>query len=95
MKLIEVTDGHHTSRPVKLRMLDVGMCGTDKEICAGRPGHADSAQVVSTGEMLSVPGRPAGLLQTGDLVEHGIKGAHGYLTDYCVSASEGGDHAQR
>jgi glucose 1-dehydrogenase len=90
VKLIELAEPVIT-RPgqVKLRMLDVGICGTDKEICtfahgspppgepylvighealgevAGRSGRADGAQALSTCEMPSVPGRPAGLLRNG------------------------------
>jgi glucose 1-dehydrogenase len=104
---------------IKLRMLDVGICGTDNEICNfeyGSPpdgesclviGHEALGEVVETGSDvhdlaagdLVVPTvrrpcphagcRPcrAGhqdFCETGDFVEHGIKGAHGYLAEFVV-----------
>jgi threonine dehydrogenase-like Zn-dependent dehydrogenase len=120
VKLIETKEPAIT-RPdqVKLRMLDVGICGTDKEICSfvygspppGEPylviGHEALGEVVEAGSDVHglVPGdlvvptvrrpcpharcRPcrAGhqdFCETGDFVEHGIKGAHGYLADFVV-----------
>jgi glucose 1-dehydrogenase len=120
VKLIQLPEPVIT-RPdqVKLRMLDVGICGTDKEICTfeygsappGEPylviGHEALGEVVEAGSEVHdlAPGdlvvptvrrpcphancRPcrAGqqdFCETGDFIEHGIKGAHGYLADYVV-----------
>jgi glucose 1-dehydrogenase len=104
---------------VKLRMLDVGICGADKEICTfayGSPpqgesylviGHEALGEVVAAGSDVHnlAPGdlvvptvrrpcpharcRPcrAGqqdFCETGDFIEHGIKGAHGYLAEYVI-----------
>jgi threonine dehydrogenase-like Zn-dependent dehydrogenase len=104
---------------VKLRMLDIGICGTDKEICTfayGTPpagadylviGHEALGEVVEAGAAVThlAPGdlvvptvrRPcpharcrscrAGhqdFCETGDFTERGIKGAHGYLTEFVV-----------
>jgi glucose 1-dehydrogenase len=104
---------------VMLRMLDVGICGTDWEICTfeyGTPppgddylviGHEALAEVVATGSAVEnfragdvvVPSvrRPCphpGCLAcrsghqdycyTGDFSERGIKGAHGFMTEYVV-----------
>jgi glucose 1-dehydrogenase len=104
---------------VKLRMLEVGICGTDKEICSfeyGTPpegadylviGHEALGEVVEVGSAITqfAPGdlvvptvrRPcphaycrscrAGhqdFCETGDFTERGIKGAHGYLTEFVV-----------
>jgi threonine dehydrogenase-like Zn-dependent dehydrogenase len=106
-------------RDVKLRVLDVGVCGTDKEICAfeyGTPpagsehliiGHESLGEVVATGpEVMGLaPGdlvvtsvrRPcphahcltcrAGRQDfcfTGDFSERGIKGQHGFMTEFVV-----------
>lgn len=119
VKLIELAEPVIT-RPgqVKLRMLDVGICGTDKEICTfaygspppGEPylviGHEALGEVVEAGPDVGLaPGelvvptvrrpcpharcRPcrAGqqdFCETGDFLEHGIKGAHGYLAEYVI-----------
>ncbi len=107
------------STQVKLRMLDVGICGTDREICAfqyGTPppgadhliiGHESLGEVVEVGSavrrvkvgdlaVLRVR-RPcphatcvacrAGrqdFCYTGDFTERGIKGVHGFLTEFVV-----------
>jgi threonine dehydrogenase-like Zn-dependent dehydrogenase len=104
---------------VKLRILDVGMCGTDKEICAfeyGTPppgsdylviGHESLGEVIEVGPAVSnvkvgdlvvtTVRRPcphpecrpcrAGypdFCSTGDYTERGIKGEHGFMTEYVV-----------
>jgi len=104
---------------VQLRVLEVGVCGTDREICRfefGTPpagadhlvlGHECLAEVVEVGADvhtlaagdLVVPAvrRPCphaacdpcrtgrqDFCHTGDFVEHGIKGRHGFLTDEVV-----------
>lgn len=79
IKLVE-HDEPNISSPteVKLRVLEVGVCGTDKEICAfeyGTPpadspylllGHESFAEVVETGEAVSRVGR-------GDLVVTSVR----------------------
>jgi threonine dehydrogenase-like Zn-dependent dehydrogenase len=105
-----------TPTGVRFRVLDVGVCGTDREICRfefGTPpsgldhlvlGHECLAEVVETGPEvrtltpgdLIVPAvrRPCphdacapcregrqDFCHTGDFVEHGIKGRHGFLAD--------------
>src|SRR5438128_12458502 len=120
VKLIE--QEHPTLRAptdVKLRMLDVGVCGTDREIATfqyGTPpagsehlviGHESLGEVVEVGSAVSrvKPGdlvitmvrRPcphedcmacrAGrqdFCYTGDFTERGIKGAHGFMTEFVV-----------
>lgn len=109
------------SRPteVKLRMLEVGVCGTDREICAfqyGTPpagaqylvlGHESLGEVVEVGLAVSrVKVGDLAVLRvrrpcphetcvacragrqdfcyTGDFTERGIKGAHGFLTEFVV-----------
>jgi threonine dehydrogenase-like Zn-dependent dehydrogenase len=104
---------------VKLRMLDVGICGTDREIARfeyGTPpagsdyliiGHESLGQVVEVGS--GATGLQAGDLVvpmvrrpcphatctacragrqdfcfTGDFTERGIKGRHGFMTEYVV-----------
>jgi len=104
---------------VKLRILDVGLCGTDKEICAfeyGTPptgsdylviGHESLGEVIEVGPAVSnvkvgdlvvtTVRRPcphqecrpcrAGYPDfciTGDYLERGIKGEHGFMTEYVV-----------
>lgn len=104
---------------VKLRILEVGICGTDKEICSfeyGTPpvgsdylviGHEALGEVVEVGAAVThlAPGdlvvptvrRPCShahcrscraghqdFCETGDCTERGIKGAHGYLTEFVV-----------
>lgn len=120
VKLINVEEPqivHPTE--VKLRVLEVGICGTDKEICSfqyGTPpdgsdylilGHEALGEVVEVGPEvrdiavgdLVVPmvrrpcshaechacraGRPD-FCVTGDFTERGIKGVHGFLTEYVV-----------
>jgi glucose 1-dehydrogenase len=108
---------------VKLRILDVGICGTDKEICSfayGAPpvgsdylviGHEALGEVIEVGAAVTrfMPGdlvvptvrrpcphagcRPcrAGhqdFCETGDFTERGIKGAHGYLTEFVVEDAQ-------
>jgi glucose 1-dehydrogenase len=103
----------------KVRILDVGICGTDREICRfeyGTPpdgsdhlviGHESLGEVVETGPAVTglAPGdlvvtmvrRPcphascvacrAGRQDfcfTGDFTERGIKGRHGFMTEYVV-----------
>jgi threonine dehydrogenase-like Zn-dependent dehydrogenase len=104
---------------VKLRMLDVGVCGTDKEIVSfqygtppeGSPylviGHESLGEVIETGAavkgikkgdlIVTMVRRPcdhptcvacrAGrqdFCYTGDFTERGIKGRHGYMTQFVV-----------
>src|SRR5262249_39730994 len=104
---------------VKLRILEVGICGTDKEICSfeyGTPptgsdylviGHEALGEVVEVGAAVThlAPGdlvvptvrRPCShahcrscqaghqdFCETDDFTERGIKGAHGYLTEFVV-----------
>src|SRR6202034_4236172 len=104
---------------VKLRMIDVGICGTDKEIVTfqyGTPpagsdyliiGHESLGEVVEIGPdvkslkkgdlVVTMVCRPcdhpecvacrAGrqdFCYTGDFTERGIKGRHGYMTEYVV-----------
>jgi threonine dehydrogenase-like Zn-dependent dehydrogenase len=104
---------------VRVRVLEVGVCGTDKEICAfeyGIPpagsehlviGHESLGEVIETGPGVSrvskgdlvvvmvrrpcdrpecVPCRAgrADFCSTGEFVERGIKGAHGFMTEYVV-----------
>jgi threonine dehydrogenase-like Zn-dependent dehydrogenase len=104
---------------VKLRILDVGICGTDREICAfeyGTPppgsdyliiGHESLGEVIEVGAAVSkvkvgdlvvtIVRRPcphpecrpcrAGypdFCVTGDYAERGIKGEHGFMTEYVV-----------
>jgi len=108
---------------VKLRVLDVGICGTDKEICSfayGAPpdgsdylviGHEALGEVVEIGAAVAhlMPGdlvvptvrRPCSharcrscraghqdFCETGDFTERGIKGAHGYLTEFVVEDAQ-------
>jgi threonine dehydrogenase-like Zn-dependent dehydrogenase len=104
---------------VTLRMLRVGVCGTDREICAfayGTPpagsdylviGHESLAEVAAVGAAVSgwKPGdlavpivrRPCARPEcdacragrqdfcvTGEYVERGIRGAHGFMTETVV-----------
>ena len=108
---------------VKLRMLDIGICGTDKEICTfayGTPpagseylviGHEALGEVMEVGAAVTnlsigdlvVPTvrRPcpharcrscrAGhqdFCETSDFTERGIKGAHGYLTEFVIDEAQ-------
>ncbi len=104
---------------VRLRMLEVGICGTDREIASfqyGTPppgseylviGHESLGQVVEVGAAVSRV-RPGDLVvtmvrrpcphpqclacragrqdfcSTGDFTERGIKGAHGFATEFVV-----------
>lgn len=120
LKLIEVPVPLITrSTEVKLRMIEVGVCGTDREICAfeyGTPppgeqhlviGHEALAEVTEVGAEVTrvkvgdlvVPivrracphahcaacraGRQD-FCFTGDFTERGIKGVHGFMTEYVV-----------
>jgi threonine dehydrogenase-like Zn-dependent dehydrogenase len=111
------------ARQVKLRMLEIGLCGTDREIAefkygtppAGSPylviGHESLGEVVEVGADVSdlkagdlavlMVRRPcphpecvacrAGrqdFCYTGDYTERGIKGAHGFMTEFVVDARE-------
>lgn len=104
---------------VKLRILEAGICGTDREIAdfrygappAGSPyqiiGHEALGEIVEVGSSVTglVPGDLAVLMVrrpcphdrcgpcrngrpdfciTGDFTERGIKGAHGYMTEFVV-----------
>lgn len=104
---------------VKLRILDIGICGTDKEICTfeyGTPpagsdyliiGHESLGEVIEVGSAVSkvkvgdlvvtTVRRPcphpecrpcrAGypdFCVTSDYTERGIKGEHGFMTEYVV-----------
>jgi glucose 1-dehydrogenase len=108
---------------VKLRMLDVGVCGTDKEICAfeyGTPpagsaylilGHESLAEVAQVGKQAGTlsPGdlvvtmvrRPCphghchpcrsgrqDYCVTGDFVERGIHGQHGFMSEWVVDEAQ-------
>lgn len=132
MKAIAVAPSRHAveliDRPVpqltsatsvKLRMLEIGVCGTDKEICAmdyGTPpagsehlviGHESLGVVEAIGAAVTrvavgdlvVPTvrRPCphahcipcrsdqqDFCVTGDFTERGIKGAHGFMTEFVV-----------
>lgn len=104
---------------VLLRVLDVGICGTDREIAAfqfGTPprgaahlvlGHEAAAEVIAVGAgvrhlragdvVVPMVRRPCpaadcapcrasrpDFCRTGAFVEHGIRGAHGFLTERLV-----------
>jgi threonine dehydrogenase-like Zn-dependent dehydrogenase len=104
---------------VLIRILEVGVCGTDKEICAfeyGIPPQGSDHLVIgheSLGEVVEVAGgvskvkrgdlvvvmvrrpcsRPecepcragrADFCSTGEYVERGINGVHGFMTEYVV-----------
>jgi glucose 1-dehydrogenase len=106
---------------VKLRMLDIGVCGTDKEICSfqyGTPpegsdylviGHESLGEVIEVGPAVSrvkvgdlvvtTVRRPCSsptcqpcragfpdFCRTGDYTERGIKGAHGFMTEFVVDS---------
>jgi threonine dehydrogenase-like Zn-dependent dehydrogenase len=108
-----------TGTQVLLRILEVGICGTDREIVGlvhGAPpegsdhlilGHEALGEVVETGPAVSLVAkgdlvvptvrrpcshatcRPcradrADFCVTGDFVERGIKGAHGFLQEWVV-----------
>ncbi len=108
-----------TGTDVRMRVLHVGICGTDREICAfdyGTPptgsdhlviGHESLAEIVDVGAAVKdlAPGqlvvtmvrRPCAhpecdacragrqdFCRTGDYVERGIKGAHGFMTERIV-----------
>lgn len=108
-----------TPTQVRLRILDVGVCGTDREICAfqygtppaGSPhlviGHESLGEVVEVGSAVSrvrrgdlvvtMVRRPCehadclacradrqDFCYTGDFSERGIKGAHGFMTEFVV-----------
>jgi threonine dehydrogenase-like Zn-dependent dehydrogenase len=104
---------------VRVRILEVGVCGTDKEICAfeyGLPpagsqhlviGHESLGEVVEVGpgvtkvrpgdlvvvmvrrpctreECLPCRSGRADFCSTGEFVERGINGAHGFMTESVV-----------
>jgi glucose 1-dehydrogenase len=104
---------------VKVRMLDIGICGTDREICSfeyGAPpegsdylviGHESLGEVVEIGPKVSrvkagdlvvmTVRRPCphkscrpcrsgypDFCNTGDYIERGIKGEHGFMSDFVV-----------
>ncbi len=122
-KQVRVVDHPEPARAgpteVKLRMIDVGVCGTDREIVSfqyGTPppgseylviGHESLGEVVETGPgvktlkkgdlVVTTVRRPcdhpeciacrAGrqdFCYTGDFTERGIKGRHGYMTEFVV-----------
>src|SRR6266566_6898823 len=103
----------------KLRMLEVGICGTDREICrfdygippAGQDhliiGHESLGEVVEVGSgvsrvrkgdlVVTMVRRPCAhpdciacragrqdFCYSGDFTERGIKGAHGFMTEFVV-----------
>jgi threonine dehydrogenase-like Zn-dependent dehydrogenase len=104
---------------VKLRMLEIGICGTDREVCSfeyGTPpdrsphlviGHESLGEVVDVGSGVSTL-RPGDLVvpmvrrpcehahctacragrqdfcYTGEFRERGIKGLHGFMTEFVV-----------
>jgi threonine dehydrogenase-like Zn-dependent dehydrogenase len=107
------------STEVKLRILEIGVCGTDREITSFEYGEppADSPYLVigheALGEVIEVGSGVSGLRPgdlavpmvrrpcphdwcgpcrngrqdfciTGDFVERGIKGVHGYMTEFVV-----------
>jgi glucose 1-dehydrogenase len=108
---------------VKVRMLEVGVCGTDKEIVAfdyGLPpegsdhlviGHESLGEVVEAGSQVKDV-RPGDLVvtmvrrpcphpeceacrngrqdfcYTGDFTERGIKGRHGFMTEFIVDEEQ-------
>ncbi len=120
VRVIEHEAPHMTeSDQVKLRILDIGLCGTDKEICAfeyGTPppgsdylviGHESLGEVIEVGPAVSkvkvgdlvvtTVRRPcphqecrpcragyADFCITGDYTERGIKGEHGFMSEYVV-----------
>jgi len=132
MRAIAVLPGRHevklltapepriqTPTEVRVRVLEVGVCGTDKEICSfeyGTPpsgsehlviGHESLGEVVEVGPGATkvkpgdlvvvmvrrpcdrpdcVPCRAgrADFCSTGQYVERGINGAHGFMTEYVV-----------
>jgi len=120
VRLIDVAEPHiQTDLQVKLRILEVGICGTDREICRfvyGVPpsgldyfilGHECLAQVVETGsavadlsagdfvvcrvrhpcfhaECVACRSGNPDFCSTGDHIEHGIKGLHGFMTEYVI-----------
>jgi glucose 1-dehydrogenase len=110
-------------RDVKVRVLETGICGTDREICSfayGEPppgddylilGHEAVGEVVEIGAAvkalrvgdLVVPSvrRPCAcptclpcregrqdFCSSADFVERGIKGRHGFMTEYFVESEE-------
>jgi glucose 1-dehydrogenase len=120
LRLIDIAEPSITEpTQVKLRMLDVGICGTDKEICSfeyGTPPDGSESLIIgheSLGEVIEV-GRGVDNLKVGDLVvtmvrrpcrrpecrpcrsghqdfcttedytERGIKGRHGFMTEFVV-----------
>lgn len=120
VRLIDVVEPHiQTDLEVKLRILEVGICGTDREICRfvyGVPpsgldyfilGHECLAQVVETGsavtdlsagdfvvcrvrlpclhaECAACQSGNQDFCSAGDHIEHGIKGLHGFMTEYVI-----------
>ncbi|HEV2799010.1 MAG TPA: glucose 1-dehydrogenase [Pyrinomonadaceae bacterium] len=120
IKIVEHEEpGLSSPTEVKLRVLEVGICGTDKEICAfeyGTPpegsqylllGHESLAEVLETGDAVErvKPGdlvvtsvrRPCphetcvacrmgrqDFCLTDDFTERGIKGRHGFMTEFVV-----------
>jgi threonine dehydrogenase-like Zn-dependent dehydrogenase len=77
-----------SSRDVKLRMLEAGVCGTDREICAfeyGTPPAGSDYLVIgheSLGEVIEV-GREVTRVKVGDLVVPMVR--RPCLHDYCVA----------
>lgn len=120
VRLIDIGEPQiQTDSQVKLRILEVGICGTDREIgrfVYGTPpegqdyfilGHETLAEVLETGAAVNdlssgdlVVGRvrlPCNhadcqacgsghqdFCSTGDHIEHGIKGLHGFMAEYVV-----------
>jgi len=120
VRLIDIDEPQiQANSQVKLRILEVGICGTDRELSRfvyGTPpegqdyfilGHETLAQVVETGAAVTdlsignlvvgrvrLPCRHTDCLacrsghqdfcSTGDHLEHGIKGLHGFMAEYVV-----------
>ncbi len=79
VRLIDVDEPDiERATDVRLRMLDVGVCGTDREICAfeyGTPPPGDEHLVIgheSLGEVVEV-GRDVSRVRVGDLVVPGVR----------------------
>lgn len=120
VSLVEIEEPRITQpTQVKLRMLEAGVCGTDREICAfeygtppeGSPhlviGHESLGEVIEVGAAVRRVGvgdlvvpmvrRPCqhevcvpcraerqDFCSTEQFVERGIKGAHGFMTEFVV-----------
>jgi glucose 1-dehydrogenase len=122
LKLIDVPEpGIQAPDDIKLRIIRVGICGTDREEASGGRadapagqqelviGHEMLGQVIDVGKAVArvKPGdlavftvrRGCGkclpclmnrsdMCQTGDYLERGIKGMHGYQTEFVVDKEQ-------